>query len=608
MGLAHWLRRDKEDDPAPPPKAIVAAAVPLAGPGVKRLAKLRGGIGEAAWQRDAWYFYDVVGELKAPLNRIALALSKAEPYAAQVDPDTGEPAGRSDDHRAQAAARMVLGGAKQRGQLLFNYGVIWQVCGDAYVVIQPDRAKGDGTATTDRWYILTADTLTERGGRWTFMDPLSLDQATLEQDVDRLIRVWSPHPKDQIQADSAVRSALPILAEIEKSSQNIAARLDSRLASNGLLFLPSEADFPQGDHDSVADAWSDYLTSLMEHRLSNPGTAGAQVPIVGVLPAEWIESIRHVDLATQFDQAVADLRAQDTERLAASLDMPKAIAQGTEAESNHWSAWQVDETTYKVFIEPLLQRLGDPLTEHWFRPVLAAMGVENPENLILAWDTTGIVAKPDQTTDVKWAWEKRLASDETMRTVLGLTDDDAPDQNEARRRALYDLVAVAPTLLADPSVADALDLGIQIAPVAAGVAAGNVEGGRELEQGSDVPAPRSGAEERSMPQTQDDVPEGLVAAAEVIVRQSLARAGARLLTRENRGQFGAVPKGELYQHIRPSEPAALVQVEYAAPVAEAFGRSPVALDGALHRYVHGLLDSGEAHDPERLREALRAAR
>jgi hypothetical protein len=40
---------------------------------------------------------------------------------------------------------------------------------------------------------------------------------------NKVIRVWTRHPQLQYCADSPVRSLLPTLREIEKSSQNIAA-------------------------------------------------------------------------------------------------------------------------------------------------------------------------------------------------------------------------------------------------------------------------------------------------------------------------------------------------------------------------------------------------
>lgn len=603
MGLFDRRRRPDATG-TPPAKTVVAAAVPLAGPDARRMQRMRPSGGQEAWQKDAWYFYDAIGELWAPLERIALALSKAEPYAAVVDPETGEPAGRSENPQAQAAARAFLGGAKARAQLLYLYAVAWQVGGEVYIIIRPQ-----GGTKPDQWLVLTGNKLTSRAGSWSYPDPYTGETVQLREGTDQLIRVWSPHPNDPFKPNSGLRAALPVLSEIEMASQNIAARLSSRVASNGLLLLPEEADYPQGYGDAKgAAAWSAYLLDVMGTALANPGEASAQVPITAVLPAEVIQNIVHLDLATLFDAAVQALRESDLSRLAASLPMPKAVAEGTEAEANHWSAWQVDETTYSVWISPLLERLSDSGTEYWFRPALIAMGVEEEEaeRTILAWDTAGIVVRPDQSEDMKWAWEKLLISDSVMLDVLGRSDEDMPDQDEYTRRALYQLVSVAPTLLSDPAVAEALDLGIEVAPAAAGVQTDVPGASNPPELEPSEPAPT--ARERGTPETQDDVPAGLTAAAELLVFDALSRAGGRLLTRENRGQFTSVPKHELHTVIpAQGRTEALLQdsFQFADVVATTYGMEPATLREALHGYVTGRLVAQRAHDREHMKKFLR---
>lgn len=593
MGMLDKMRRRK--DPGPPARTVVGAALPLSGPGVRRLDKMRTSLGVQAWQKDAWYYYDAVGELRAPFNRIALALSQAEPYAATVDPDTGEAAGRSEDPRAQAAARMMLGGAKQRAGLLYLFAIMWQVGGEAYIVVRPSRRAGQ----PDEWLILTGSRITERGGNWTYTDPYTGEMITLRVGTDLLFRVHSPHPEDQTKADSAVRAAIPILAEIEKASQNIAARLDSRLASNGVYWIPSEVDFPLGDHDSQGEAFTAYLMRLMEASMAAPGTAAAQVPIVGVVPGELIAQIRHDDLSTEFDQSVVELRNNGRDRLASALDMPKTTAAGDEGEANHWSAWQIEETLFKVFVVPLLEALSDAVSQNWYRMTLIAMGVseEEADRTILAWDTAMIVARPDQTEDMKWAWDNVLISDEVMLDSLGMSEDDKPDEEEYRRRTLTKLVAVAPTLLSDPNVAEGMDL-FEIEPEAAGVAPAPEPA--QIEAGGN-----GGNGERNIPDTRDNVPEGLTAAAEVLVKQALSRAGGRLLTNQNRGQFKHVDRHELYQHIRPDDLTGLVEIEFAGDVAETFGMQPAHLAGSLAMYVGRLLTTGEAYDRNTMRWYLR---
>lgn len=603
MGLFDKLRGTEEVKA--PPKAIVAAAMPMAGPGVRAVSMGRQYQTTSEWQNEAWYYFDAIGELRAPLIWIANAVSQADVHATELDPDTGKPSGPSDDAQAQAVAARVLGGPSQRPGLLRLIALCWQCVGETWVIVRPQ-----GRGKPDQWLALSGNKVKAKGSSWSYTDPFTGLEVTLTGQGDRLVRAWSPHPNDQARADSAVRPALPICREAEKASQNIAARLDSRLASNGIILMADELDFPRGDFDTAGAAAMDYMLAAAEANLKNPGQASAQVPLFMNAPGELIGSegaLRHIDITTAFDATVVELRQDALQRLASTLDMPKDVAEGTQGESNHWSAWQVEESTYKIFIEPLLKAIGDVLTEHWFRPALIALGrtPEQAERLELGWDTTAIVARPDDTENLRDLHDRILISDEYMLTENGVPEDARPSDEERTRRLLERIVVGAPTLLADPAVAEALGLDIEVAPVAAGVDA-NVTPGGELEAPEPEPAPVP----NGLPGTQgqEPVPEGLVAAAELIVFDALTRAGGRLLTNQNRGQFKNTPKYELHTAIpMPHGTFELMEgsFQFTEPVAEAFGLRPSRFKVALEGYVCSLLLERAPHQRERLIEALR---
>ena len=598
-------RRTKGGGEARTPKAVLAAAMPLAGPDVRRVQGARLAQTVEGWQKDAWYFYDSIGELRAPVNWIANAVSKAAPFAAETDPETGLVTGPTEDATVQRAASLLLGGAAQRAQLQYILAVCWQIPGEAFVVIRP-RSPRNGVQQPDEWLVLAGDRVEVKGGSWQYMDPRTLLTVSLGA-RDRLIRVWSPHPRDQAKADTAVRPALPILREIERSSMNIAARLDSRLAGNGILPIPQEMNFPLGDHESMSASFSAYLMDTMEASMRNPGTASAQVPIIAEMPIEMIQQWKdsHMDLATEFDSTIVDLRNNGIERLAATLDMPKSVAQGTQADSNHWSAWQVQEDAYKIYMEPLLQRIGDALTEYWFQPVLAAMGVQNPERYVIDWDISEIVTRPDSQEDINWLYEHELISDDARRAASGIPDDSIPTDEELQIRRLVDIVKGAPTLAADPQVSEAL-FGLVIAPAAAGVA----ETAIEADPGSGT-APALPA---ATPETQDAAQQNdvaLAAAATFVVFDALSRAGGRLLTREHRGQFGHVDKHALYLSIPydTTQVPKLMEGSFQSldGLADGFGIDRARFSKALTTYVRYLLATKEEHNPDTLRATLKAA-
>lgn len=601
--MAIW-RKDKGE--STPKRAVLASAMPLVGPDVRRVSQLRKRQTVEAWQQDAWYYYDAIGELRAPVNWISNAVSQANPFAAETDPETGLVTDATENETVQRVASMVLGGAAKRSQAQYILAVCWQVPGEAFIVIRPVAAV-QGVQQPDEWLVLAGDRVEMVGGAWQYIDPATLMPVRLGAS-DRLIRVWSPHPRDQIMADTAVRPALPILREIEKSSMNIAARLDSRLAGNGILAIPQEINFPVGEGQSQATAVTAYLMEAMEASLSNPGTAGAQVPIVIEMPSELIASFKdgHLDLSTDFDASIVTLRQDGLDRLAATLDMPREVAKGTQGESNHWSAWQVEESTYKIYIEPLLQRIGDALTEYWFRPALRAMGVQNPERYVIDWDTSEIVARPDSTEDQNYLYEQLLISDDARRAASGVPDDAIPSEEELQLRRLERIVTGAPTLAADPQIARAL-FGFEIAPAAAGVSQQEIT----ADPGSGT-APEGDAGDRALPATQDAAQQedvALAAAASFVSLNALSRAGKRLLTNQNRGQFKSTPPQDLYLSIDydAAEVPKMLDGSFdnLDGLAETFGYDPRAFETLLRGYVENRLTHKQPHDAATLRRFLR---
>lgn len=617
MAIFKRARKDRPDT-APPPKAVLAAAIPLSGPEALKGAAARQTAEQ--WQTDAWYYYDVVGEMQTPVSHIANAVSKADLFGAETDPQTGLITGPTDDARAQLAASLCLGGIGRRAQLQYFLAVCWLVPGEAYVIIR-GRGLRNGKTQPDEWLVLSNKRVKVKGKAWTYQDPITLEWVTLGS-ADRMIRVWSPHPEDQSKANTAIRSALPVLREIEKASMNLASVLDSRIATAGMHAIPQEVDLPlTGDNTSAAEEFSDMLLRAASAGIASPGTAAAQVPVILSMPGELIDAFvkGRIIPDTAMDQTVIDLRRDDLSRLAAALPMPKSVAEGSQAESNHWSAWQVEEETYKVWIEPLLDRVGDAFTEFWYRPVLAAMGVQNVERHTLAWDTTGIVARPDVTEDLNYLYENGLVSDDYRRQESGIPGDAIPSEEETQLRRLERVVMGAPTLAADPEIGRRL-FGFEVAPAAAGVdpGAADVSAGNELEPaGGSRESQSRESQSREIPSQRaepdaEDVPNGLVAAAELIVFDALSRAGGRLLTREHRGQFGSTPKHELYRAIpyNGSEEGTVERLmadsfQFVGHLAASAGTDPQGLETAVQEHVTNLLTHKTPHRREALVTMLR---
>jgi hypothetical protein len=363
----------KQPEPEPPVKrrSLTAAAAVL-NDARTGLTAYRARSGEDSWQKVAWGYYDTIGELNAAVKWISNAVSLADMYAAEVDEETGLPTDATENRQVQAVVNTILGGPVKRSQAQATMVVNWLVAGEFFLVV---RAEPSG----DQWFVLSSTEVTERGGVFKYTHPVfgTMDEV---RPRDLIVRIWNPHARVQSHADSSVRSAAPILAEVERTTMNIAARLDSRLAGAGILWVPEEADFPVTDDEAEDDEESliGILQKTAAASLRDPGQSSSQVPITIPMRSDLIPSVTHQSFATELSQEVIELRDNAVRRLALSLDMPPEIMTGT-GETNHWSAWQIEESTHKIHVAPLLDRLADALTTSYLTPTLSAMGVADPE-------------------------------------------------------------------------------------------------------------------------------------------------------------------------------------------------------------------------------------
>ena len=567
-----------------PRKSLMAAAVDLN----ESPATWRARTGEDLWQKDAWKFYDAVGELRFATNWLANAVSMADMYVAEIDPATGLITGPTDNARAQAVLGSMFGGAAKRSQAQKTMALNYVVAGEFFTLIR-SRPNQD-----DEWVVLSSTEVTERSGEFTYNDPLSGRKIPVNPNADLLLRTWEPHPRCQTHADSCVRAALPILKEIERTSMNIAARLDSRLSGAGVWIIPKEMDFAGGDNTPEGpQGVMQELIRAASASLSNPGQASAQVPIILEAPGEQVPNFSFQTFATELTAEILELRPAAIRRLAVTMDMPMEIIEGME-NANHWSAWQIEEGGYKIHVAPLLDRIADSLTTHYLQGALAAAGVPNPERYVIDFDVTKVVSRPNRQAELLELHDRILVSDEAMRQEAGVPDSEIPDEQEHNRRFVEKLVLQDSSLLADPGVRQILGLG-------------DITVSQPSETVSQLPPAEEPSSDRALPERVSQSDEGLTAAAELMVFDALSRAGGRMLTREHRGQHGSTPKHELYRII-PGEPDSTKLLEgsfqFASGVAPMFGFDADLLEENLRQYCSMLLGTRRSYDRQEMKRWL----
>lgn len=442
----------------------------------------------AEWQRAAWDFYDLLPEVKFAGRFLGSALSRLLLYPGlRVQPD--EPPAALRDVLTMQEAELVTAAKEDRapdplrvpfpglndamvtaaeedlaalanrrtGQagLLRSWGVCLTIPGDSWLVGTAEMdtdAEGRPQATgEDEWQVLSDQNLSREGNRVKVRLAPGAQQEVLPEEAT-IIRVWRPHEAWPALADSNMRAALDVCDELLIYARQFRSVGKSR-NNAGVLLLPTELDFaaqvPMDEETGLPiepvnpNALGPLELGVVKSMITpveDDGSASAVVPHFLRGPSEHLQHVRHIPLDRKIDdQAIGRLNFLLT-RLAHGLDVPVEVLLGL-ADVNHWTAWQIEDSTYRAHVEPLASLPAYAITTAYLRPNLrehpawnTAEGLAILDRLEVGVDPSLLVARPNRAQDAKDAHKALVISDGSLRKYLGLSDADAPSDEELLRR------------------------------------------------------------------------------------------------------------------------------------------------------------------------------
>lgn len=406
--------------------AVVASASILSR---SQMARLRKAV--ADWQKEAWEHLDEVPELRFGISWLANSLSRARLYVGVIDPDGAGDPDPTDDERVRGPLAELHDGPTGHGQMLSRLGVHLSVPGESYLV------GIDHPETAERiWMVCSAEEFETTSKSVKVQLPDSDGKVEVDFDSATIIRLWRPHPRRAWDADSPARAARRACDEIRGLSAHITASAESRLAGAGVLLVPNSATVhaatPPGDPDAPPVHPDTFVAAMVEAMvvpIQDRDAASAVVPIVLKVPDESIPHIKHVTFATPLDANAVAQREAAIRRLATALDVPAEVILGM-GESNHWSAWQVEEAAIKIHVEPLLQTICDALTRQFLWPALEDLGVADVRQYAIWYDVSELALRPNLTETAQALHAAGLLSATATRREAGFSDDDAPTAGE----------------------------------------------------------------------------------------------------------------------------------------------------------------------------------
>lgn len=596
------MPRARRGDDVTAQTALVASAVRYPGTAGRIYRNGQG------WQAEAWRHYDICSELRYAANWVGNVLSRATLNIQRLTVAGSEQVLVGPSVQALST---LFGGPEGQAQMLQSFGVHLTIAGEAYLVGRQVNGK-------DVWAVVGSREVKVNGTNWMIELGNGTPPITLS-DNDAVIRIWRPHPCHQLEADSPVRALLPILTEIEFLTRHIFAQVTSRLAGAGVWPLPQSMTFPPPPDGTPsvnnADAFMHTLADAMLTPIKDPGSPAALVPVTITVPDELMGKIgKPITFWTDLDQHAMELRSEAIRRFAIGMDMPPEIVLGTAvtgSAANHWTAWQIEETSIKVHVEPMLELIVAALTIGYLRPL---GGI--PADEAMGYDTSQIRLRPNRSKEAIELYDRGQLTAKALRRETGFDEDDAPTMEETRTWLVRKVASGSAT---PDQVAAALHLlGVDL-PSATPLPPSD----QHTRQARPAPSLR-GHPTRAIPAPPDgapgspsaDTPGGtgrnappydvLLPAADALVYRALERAGNRLRNATST-QVPGVCAAETYMFVKPNVRSIGKLMEdawtHVPEVVDGLG-DPEQITACLDAYVRGLLAEQQPHCRESLARHL----
>lgn len=402
------------------------------------------------WQKEAWEYYDKIGEIWFAMNFGGNAMKKMILVPAMIgDPDQPPVPIKSGEKWFDEMNDLII---RMRG----NDGTIGEFLKDMYINL---NVPGEGMLVIrnmdeedETWHFYNSEQLfVNSNGNWAIRQS-ELDNVGDELNSrpgvggggDYVCRVHRSHPRWKDQADSAMKAVLIHCDELLILSKQIRATGRSRLPA-GIFLAPKEAHPSKpkqpgrgtvgGTNAAEENPFVDDFIKSLVTPVEDESSVASIAPTIFLVPAQYLKDklYQFLDFKRDIDKEAGAQRLELIQRIANGIDMPADVLLG-KSNMNHWSAWQVDEDTFKSHLEPATMLMVSALTA----AIIRAFIPEAPMELVFWFDPKLVVNHPNKSEDADKAFDRMSISWAAHRKAKGFQEEDAPTDDEIERRIEID--------------------------------------------------------------------------------------------------------------------------------------------------------------------------
>jgi hypothetical protein len=462
--MAPWNRSRTVDRPAyrarvgsVPRAALSAAAYVLGQPKDRGRQEMPNR--KVGWQEEVWGYYDAVPEFHNMATFVANAMSRLRLRPGWLDDDDnvipvddknaekhGIPAEAvrlsTDGQKLLRNLRAPTGGQKR---ILYRLGLNLVGPAECYLLATDTMDPNGRKVLARHWEVLSVDELRPAGNgdgfvryRGPGLPPKPLPENSMP------VRIWIDHPRYSVMADSPMRPLLDTMESLTLLRREVRGTTVSRLAGPGVMFIPSEVtweDDPTVPESEAGNPIQYKLQEAMMTAIGDKGSAAGVVPITIDMPAEMIDKVKHFDFRTGADVVQIEKRNEAVETFARGAPLPVEQTTG-HAATTFANAGQIDEDTYKSYIQPFAESGIDSLVAGYYHPQLMAfqgldplsMPDEITQRCVIYIDPSDLITPPDRTKEAFEANDRLLISNAATLRHIGFPEEDAPDEKEIQAR------------------------------------------------------------------------------------------------------------------------------------------------------------------------------
>jgi hypothetical protein len=411
--------------------------------------------------RTAWDWYDKLGEIHYGVSRSARVGGYAElgVYKLERNGEIGEQVTTGLAGEIGDSFYSPYGGA--RG-LVERFLTLMKIPADSYLIQamndgQPDGfdfVSADELRMPDPTAVLgtTGGILETKPGtdlmRITLPGKSAWDGGTgtaLEERISPasfIGRVWRPSSRFVDLPDSPMGALDTECEMLHLLTVGLRSKLLSRLASNGIVYIPSEINdarsaAPSGEPGEFNQ--NKVLNELIKAALyaaQNPTSPEAAMPIFLSGPGIHAEQLKHIIMDQELYATDMKTRAELTERILVGLDIQPSQVKGHQT-ANHWSSWSASEDELRVSVLPDLETMCWALTRLvlWKRMQDAGQRPGTIQKLVVGFDMSKAKSHINVAEDARQLADRIMISPAATRNASGFEERDAPNDVEYIRMA-----------------------------------------------------------------------------------------------------------------------------------------------------------------------------